>query len=184
MDASTRAMAQARGYQVHQGAPQDGDLAGLWWWTLHRARWRRRTECSAGEFATEEEAWADIRAVMVREDHEHQQALMAKLQAGTREDGKVLVHEHGRDCDGVQYSGVVHAIEPTVEALDALRSETERGADGPFTLEILSAADAIPEAESRDLTMEAFEDGRPHVLRPGGVYATAPSDDELPYPGM
>lgn len=186
MDASTRAMAQARGYSVHQGAPQDGELSGLWWWTLHRGRWLS-TECSAGEFATEEEVWTDIQALMAREHQERQQALMAKLQAGTRADGKVLVHEYGRDCDGVQYSGTIHAIEPTVEAFDAMRDETARWADGPFTLEILSATDAIPEVESRDLTMEAFEDGRPHVLLPGGVHATAPSDpsdDELPYPGM
>lgn len=184
MDASTRAMAQARGYRVHQGTAQDGDLSGVWWWTLHRDRWSG-TECSVGEFATEAEAWSDACAAMTREDQERTQARLAVLQLGVREDGKVLVHEHGRDCDGVQYSGVIHAIEPTIEALDGLQDAVASSADGPFALSILKATDEIPEAESRDLTMEAFEDGHPHVLHPGAVYASEPSAaDELPYPGM
>ena len=47
-----------RGYDVHHGQPSDGELAGRYWWTLHRAGWSG-IETAEGDFASEDEAWQD-----------------------------------------------------------------------------------------------------------------------------
>jgi hypothetical protein len=81
------------------------------------------------------------------------------------EDGKIAVMESGRDCDCVEYSGSAHLIDATVAAYDELYERTAKWADGPFyfTLERPSVARGV-EYESRDLVLEAFEDGHPHVV--------------------
>ncbi len=173
---------QRCGYAVHQGDAEMGELNGRWWWSLYREGWGE-VEPAADDWATEEEAWRGAQTALEQEGAT--EALLASLVAGRREDGKVLVHESGRDCDGVDYAGWIHAIEPTLEAFLDLDARTYRNADGPFKLSILGATDDVPGRYTRDLTMEAFENGHPYVLRPGAVYASAPADaDELPYPGM
>lgn len=52
---------EAVGYQVHQGTPADGDLAGRWWWTLFQPGWGE-CEVSPGDFDTAEQAWANAAA--------------------------------------------------------------------------------------------------------------------------
>jgi hypothetical protein len=81
------------------------------------------------------------------------------------ENGKVAVVESGRDCDCVQYSGHVHIIEATTAAYEELYDHTAEWADGPFFFELMrcSVAGGI-QAESRDLAMEAYEDGHAHVV--------------------
>lgn len=79
--------------------------------------------------------------------------------------GKVAVVWSGRDCDGVQYSGQVCLVDATVQAVDEHINHTYEWADGPcyFYLAHPIHAERIQYA-SRDLTLEAFEDGHPHVL--------------------
>lgn len=85
-------------------------------------------------------------------------ALAAKI-AACAKDGKVRVEESGRDCDCVEYSGRVRTIDANVRAFMKLRSEIGEWADGPFQLTIIPFELEI-EYESRDLVMEAREDGR------------------------
>lgn len=103
----------------------------------------------------------------LRQAHERTQArrnYLARLFA-LAEDGKIAVIESGRDCDGVAYSGCVTIVDANVEAVQAHIDHQVKWADGPvwFDLERPSAAAAI-EYKSRDLTLEAFEDGHSHVI--------------------
>lgn len=77
--------------------------------------------------------------------------------------GKVGVIESGRDCDGVEYDGKMYIIDATAEAYHTLEDEIGEGADGPFQLDICSLNDPV-EYTSRDLVIEALEEGHPGVL--------------------
>lgn len=104
---------------------------------------------------------------VVREAHERTQArrnYLARLFA-LAEDGKIAVIESGRDCDGVAYSGSVTIVDANVNAVQEHIDRQVKWADGPmwFDLDRPSAAAAI-EYKSRDLTLEAFEDGHSHVI--------------------
>lgn len=79
-------------------------------------------------------------------------------------DGKIRVVESGRDCDGIQYAGKVHTIDATITAYEALDDEIGNWADGPYRLRLMDHAEANPNYESRDLVMEAHEDGHPHSI--------------------
>ena len=88
----------------------------------------------------------------------------------------------GRDCDGVAFSGRVSLIDLNPESpwgtdkngepFKSLRAAVTRHinktydyADGPMSYVIMSKADAeYVEYASRDLGMEAFENGHSHVL--------------------
>lgn len=95
----------------------------------------------------------------------NRRARLAAVIAKHSHDGKVRVAESGRDCDGVQYAGRVRLIDATLEAYYKLMAERERWADGPFHLEIVPW-DADVQYRSRDLTLEAFEDGHAHCIHP------------------
>lgn len=81
------------------------------------------------------------------------------------EDGKIAVIESGRDCDCVEYFGQVHIIDATKQAYDKLYDDTAEWADGPFhfQLERPSVAEGVTPI-SRDLVMEAHENGHPHSI--------------------
>lgn len=95
----------------------------------------------------------------------NRRARLATLIAKHSHDGKMRVAESGRDCDGVQYAGHVRVIDATLQAYYRLMAERERWADGPFHLEIVPW-DLPIEYRSRDLTLEAFEDGHAHCIHP------------------
>ena len=78
-------------------------------------------------------------------------------------DGKVAVWEAGRDCDCVQYSGFRCLIDANVKAFDDLYAHTAEWADGPFALWVESPS-VKPEHHSRDLMLEAFENGHAHAI--------------------
>ena len=84
---------------------------------------------------------------------------IAELQVG----GQVAVWESGRDCDSVRYSGFKCLIPATVAEFDALYEHEHQWADGPFCLWVESP---LLERQrcSRDLALEAFEDGHSHVI--------------------
>jgi hypothetical protein len=78
-------------------------------------------------------------------------------------DGRLLVAESGRDCDGVQYAGQSHLIEASVKAYDKLCDDVANWADGPFNLTPVPWGTEL-QYVSRDLTLEAFEDGHAHCI--------------------
>lgn len=78
-------------------------------------------------------------------------------------EGMVKVIESGRDCDCVEYDGRVHIIEATLEAYEELDSNIGEWADGPYQLEIVHMSEHH-EYSSRDLVLEAHEDGHRHSI--------------------
>jgi hypothetical protein len=81
------------------------------------------------------------------------------------EGGYIAVVENGRDCDGVQYWNKVRVVEATAQAIDKLVEYIADGADGPFELRLErpSVAHGL-KYDSRDLGMEAYEDGHAHCI--------------------
>lgn len=100
-----------------------------------------------------------------RHERINKRAALAALIERCAEDGKIAVVESGRDCDCVEYSGKVSIIEATARAFHAHEQGVAEWADGPFHLAIEkpSVARGI-QAESRDLALEAYEDGHPHSV--------------------
>jgi hypothetical protein len=96
---------------------------------------------------------------------QRRQALAQRI-ADCAQGGKVAVIENGRDCDGVQYWGQRHLIDASIAAFTQLEDGIARYADGPFGLFVVPPSEAV-ERGSRDLTLEAFEDGHAHVLYAG-----------------
>jgi len=80
-------------------------------------------------------------------------------------DGFMNVEESGMDCDGVRYQGQLHSIPATRDAYRKLEDEIGEWADGPFYLNPVTPEEAKSIVyDSRDLALEAFEDGHPHIL--------------------
>lgn len=80
-------------------------------------------------------------------------------------DGMIGIVESGRDCDCVEYTHPRSAIPANVMAFLKLESDTAKWADGPFCLGIVTPEEAEnTEDESRDLALEAYEDGHPHSI--------------------
>lgn len=88
------------------------------------------------------------------------------------EDGKICLVESGRDCDGVQYSGHTSTIEAKEgeTMLQAVKREMAlayQNAEGPCHVYVASPSEAeFIEYSSRDLVMEAYEDGHAHSIHP------------------
>jgi len=78
-------------------------------------------------------------------------------------DGRIGVVESGMDCDCVRYChGRIHSGLTAIR-FQRLRDDTYAWADGPCCVS-LCEPDQMPESYSRDLALEAFEDGHPHVV--------------------
>lgn len=107
-----------------------------------------------------------IHSESVYDAHERTQRRLELHRAKEKaEDGKVAVVWGGRDCDGVRYSGHVVLVDADWRSLERHIEETCKWADGPCGYYLLSPSEAEQvESESRDLTLEAFEDGHSHVL--------------------
>ena len=81
------------------------------------------------------------------------------------ENGKVAYLESGRDCDCVEYSGRVHVVDATWEAFEELEAGISEWADGPFRLSLARVSETrAVRYESRDLVLEAMENGHPHSI--------------------
>ena len=90
---------------------------------------------------------------------------LAQRIASHTESGQVAVIESGRDCDGVRYWGDVTLVPATLIHFNHHWAQRAKWADGPFHLEIARPSEAAhTQSGSRDLTLEAFEDGHPHCL--------------------
>lgn len=78
---------------------------------------------------------------------------------------KVALVWSGMDCDCVRYSGSVGLHEPNRKAIDASIEHEYEWADGPCGYYMCTEEEARKvERTSRDLALEAFEDGHPHVV--------------------
>lgn len=81
------------------------------------------------------------------------------------EDGQVAIVVGGMDCDCCSYEGHVYLVEATTDAVDAELESISINAEGPIHWEIKSpSAAAKVERTSRDLALEAFENGHPHSI--------------------
>lgn len=81
------------------------------------------------------------------------------------EDGKVAYIESGRDCDCVEYDGHVRIVDATLAAYKALDEEIGEWADGPYHLRLCRVSETLDvRQESRDLAMEAYENGNRHSV--------------------
>ena len=79
--------------------------------------------------------------------------------------GMMWVTESGMDCDCTQYSGHMHKCEATYRAFCKLYDDTNEWADGPFSLYPVTEAEKKEiSPTSRDLAMEAHEDGHAHIV--------------------
>jgi hypothetical protein len=88
--------------------------------------------------------------------------LKAHIEASTVE-GQVCRYEWGMDCDCVSYSYERNIPAPTVMAFVRERDSMYEWADGPCNLGIGKPVEE-PYSHSRDLAMEAYENGHPHVV--------------------
>jgi hypothetical protein len=81
------------------------------------------------------------------------------------ENGKVAVIWSGMDCDCVRYSNNVRMVDANWKAIEEHINSTYEWADGPayYGFEKPSVAREL-EYESRDLALEAFEDGHPYSI--------------------
>lgn len=78
---------------------------------------------------------------------------------------QMWVTESGMDCDSTQYSGHLRKCEATVAAFYKLYDEVGSWADGPFSLWPVTEEEREEiRPQSRDLALEAYEDGHPHSV--------------------
>ena len=82
------------------------------------------------------------------------------------EHGLIAAIESGMDCDGTRYDGHRHLIPATVQAWDALQYKIAARCDGWFRLAIAKPSELV-EYSSRDLCLEAFENGHAHHITEG-----------------
>lgn len=80
-------------------------------------------------------------------------------------DGQIGLVSTGMDCDCVQYCHSRIVTGMTAFKFQKLRDEEERWADGPCHLALCHPY-GCPESYSRDLIMEAYENGHSHVVCP------------------
>ena len=91
-------------------------------------------------------------------------ALAARIRA-CDEGGKIAMVESGMDCDCVRYSGKVTIVPATMAAYYEEYNRTAEWADGPFSFAIVRPSEAAGiEYASRDLALEAYENGHPHYI--------------------
>ena len=100
--------------------------------------------------------------------HNHTQrriAENAKIAAAAARGEQIAVVWSGRDCDGVRYSNHVSMVEADRKVIDKHIEHTYEWADGPCNYRLVSSTDADAlQYTSRDLTMEAFENGHAHRI--------------------
>lgn len=86
------------------------------------------------------------------------------------ENGRIAVIESGMDCDCVQYDGVVHECDATIQGYRALCDRIAESSDGRFYLRIVKPSDAQNvKYRSRDRAFEAYENGHAGYVTYGSL---------------
>jgi hypothetical protein len=97
-------------------------------------------------------------------------SLMEKMHVARRiaewaENGKIAVVYGGMDCDMSRWDNRVALIPANVMAYQKWYDGYMEGAEGPQWASIARPSDVADlKSESRDLALEAFEDGHAHVV--------------------
>lgn len=91
-------------------------------------------------------------------------ARIKKLLDDCTEDGLIAKVTEGMDCDCSKYRRVYHVPTPTVMAWVQYCDNEYHYADGPMRIWVARPSEEPERSESRDLALEAFEDGHPHVV--------------------
>jgi len=79
--------------------------------------------------------------------------------------GQVAINTGGRDCDMAQWDGDIRIIPANYWAFLDLLYALEESAEGPFWAYPIPWEDQSEiQYQSRDLALEAFEDGHQHVV--------------------
>jgi hypothetical protein len=77
----------------------------------------------------------------------------------------VALVRSGMDCDGVQYGNDVTYVPASWREVETRIDDDCRHADGPIYHQIMKPSEAAGlRKHSRDLALEAFEDGHPHRI--------------------
>jgi len=80
------------------------------------------------------------------------------------EGGMVAIYSSGMDCDCSRWENRRERVVPAnVRDVEAALDDIYSGAEGPMSL-WLDRPSARPPESHRDLALEAFEDGHPHVV--------------------
>lgn len=88
--------------------------------------------------------------------------LADELRAATV-DGQIAIVVSGMDCDCVQYTNSRVVECKGVAWFNAMANDNYEWADGPMHVGFCKPEDR-PDNHSRDLAMEAYEDGHPHSI--------------------
>ncbi len=81
------------------------------------------------------------------------------------EDGEIAVVTSGMDCDCSRWEDDVRLVPATVSAVDKWLDDFYAGAEGPQGHRLMRPSEAkLLRRTSRDLALEAFEDGHAHSV--------------------
>lgn len=80
------------------------------------------------------------------------------------EGGKIAFYRQGMDCDCSKYFHAQILDTPGVVEFDSCNQKHIEWLDGPESCWFGRASECEPAYESRDLALEAFEEGHPHVV--------------------
>lgn len=82
------------------------------------------------------------------------------------EDGRVAVVYWGMDCDCSRWDDRVRILPARLREVMRWVDDYDRGAEGPQGWRLSRPSEAPTRSRSRDLALEAFEDGHPHIVYP------------------
>lgn len=95
-------------------------------------------------------------------------ALLARIQ-DIQEDGVIAIVRSGIDCDGSQYTRTIHCTMPHMMKFQMLEDQHYDSLDGVESTHFGRPSEYPREYKSRDLAMEAYENGHPSLLIPGAL---------------
>ena len=107
--------------------------------------------------------WQEWQRTMDRYDPLAERAALAAELSDCTVDGVTGVVESGRDCDCVSYVWGHRKQFAGVFAYEKFRQDAIYWSDGIHYVS-LCRPDELPESRSRDLALEAFEDGHAHCV--------------------
>lgn len=98
-------------------------------------------------------------------EHRYTQYGKTHISAKAKHPGWVAMVSGGRDCDGVVMNGHVSHVRADITSMLEAVEQLHADAEGPVWYRWAKPSEAAGvEPTSRDLVMEAFEDGHSHCL--------------------